>query len=129
MPADFRRVQDLALLLVRWGLLGALAYVTVSVETVPSPVPILVPAVLGLYALVLTVLFVGGWRGTRGFAYVQSAGDLLLVAGAMLLAPTLTRPAYAALLGVAVVIGLRRFLWPHALGYAVAAGAVGALAM
>ena len=126
MVGDYRRVQDLVLVLARWLLVGALILAGQDAPEMLAPLPVL--GGLGLYALFFTIAFVGGWAGTRLFAYLQSLGDLAAIAAVLYLVPGLGVPAYAVLLGVAVVIGLRRFPWVPALGYAVLASAVGFLA-
>ncbi len=125
MVRDYSRIQDLVLVLARWGLLGLLAYLTVETPEALVPLPLL--GVLGAYALLLTIFFLGGWAATRGFAHVQSVGDLAVVVAALVLAPALAGPAFAALLVVAALIGLRRLPWPHTLAYAIVALGVGVL--
>ncbi len=126
MVRDFRRVQDLTLVLARWAVFGGLTYAMLQLPDLPVPLPFV--GALGLYALFLTIVFIGAWAGTVGFAHVQSIGDLGLVTAALVLAPDLLLPVYVALLAVAVLIGLRRFRWAPTLGYAALAVAVGAAA-
>src|SRR5712692_7197280 len=124
---DFRRVQDLVLMIARWLLLAALVYAIAQAPGEPLvPLPILVA--FGLYTLFITIAFLGGWIGTTGFAYIQSVGDLALVAGTLFLAPALLDRTYMVLLVVAALIGLRRFAWGPTMGFAVLAAGVGTLA-
>jgi HD-GYP domain-containing protein (c-di-GMP phosphodiesterase class II) len=128
MVGDFRRVQDLVLILVRWAVFAGLLFATLELPGVLLPLPLI--GAVGMYALFLTIVFIGAWAGTTGFSHVQSIGDLALVAAAFALLPP-TEGAnylvatYLALLVVATMIGLRRFPWAHTLGYAVLAAAVG----
>jgi putative nucleotidyltransferase with HDIG domain len=124
MVRDFRRVQDLVLVLVRWGVFGGLLYAMLEQPDLLVPMPFI--GALGMYALFLTIVFIGAWAGTVGFAHVQSLGDLALVAAAFGLAPNLLTPTYIALLVVAALVGLRRFPWTPTMGYAALAVAVGA---
>jgi HD-GYP domain-containing protein (c-di-GMP phosphodiesterase class II) len=127
MVRDLGRVQDLVLILVRWAVLGVVGNAALETPDAPLlPVPLL--AALGMYTLVLTILFVGAWAGSRGFAHIQSVGDLALVAAVIVQAPGLVRPAYAALLALAVILGLRRFPWAQTVAYAALALVVGYLA-
>src|SRR4051812_37109874 len=123
MVRDFRRVQDLALVLVRWAVFGGLLYAMLELPELLVPLPII--GALGMSTLFLTIVFIGAWAGTAGFAHVQSLGDLGLVAAAFVLAPNLLTPAYLVLLVVAVLIGMRRFPWIYTLGYGALAVAVG----
>jgi HD-GYP domain-containing protein (c-di-GMP phosphodiesterase class II) len=124
MVRDFRRLQDLVLVLVRWAVFGGLLYAMLELPDLLVPLPII--GALGMYALFLTIVFIGAWAGTAGYAHVQSIGDLALVAAAFVLAPNLLLPTYLVLIVVAVLIGLRRFPWAHTAGYAVVAAIVGA---
>jgi HD-GYP domain-containing protein (c-di-GMP phosphodiesterase class II) len=133
MVRDFGRVQDLVLVLVRWAILAGVGYASLDAEELLVPIPLL--GALALYSLVMTILYIGAWAGSRSFAHIQSVGDLALVALAYALplatgtpGPGLVRPAYVALLVVAVLIGMRRFSWPHTMAYAAVALVVGFLA-
>ncbi|HZR97682.1 MAG TPA: HD domain-containing phosphohydrolase [Chloroflexota bacterium] len=126
MMRDFRRVQDLVLVLARWAVFAGLLSATLEMPNLIVPLPLV--GALGLYALFLTIVFVGAWAGTAGFGHVQSLGDLGLVAAAIVLAPNLLTATYLALLVVALLIGMRRFPWPPTAGYAVLAAAVGTAA-
>src|SRR4051812_15077728 len=126
MVRDFRRVQDLVLVLVRWAVFGGLLFATLELPELIVPLPLV--GALGLYALFLTIVFIGAWAGTSVFAHVQSLGDLGLVAATLVIAPNLQVPTYFVLVIVAVLIGMRRFPWSLTLGYAVLAVAVGAAA-
>jgi putative nucleotidyltransferase with HDIG domain len=120
---DYQRVQDLALVVARWLLLGAL--LLAEPEDAEGTRPLLLVAVLGLYALFLTIAFVGAWAGSRIFAYLQSVGDLAALAVAFALAPDLVGRIYVVLLAAAVVIGLRRLPWPATLFFAALASGAG----
>src|SRR5690349_14072722 len=117
MVRDFRRVQDLVLVLVRWAVFGGLLFATLELPDLVVPLPLI--GALGLYVLFLTIVFIGSWAGTPVFAYVQSLGDLGLVAATLVLAPNVQTATYFALLVVAALIGMRRFPWPQSIGYAV----------
>jgi putative nucleotidyltransferase with HDIG domain len=123
---DFQRVQDLALIVARWLLLGAL--LLAFSEDAEGLIPLGLVGGIALYCLFLTIAFVGGWAGTRLFAYFQSLGDLAVLAALLVLAPSLLGRVYVVLLGVAGVIGLRRLPWGATAGFAVLAGLVGLVA-
>jgi HD-GYP domain-containing protein (c-di-GMP phosphodiesterase class II) len=126
MLRDNPRVQDLVLVVARWAVLGGLVLVNTETPEPLIPLPILVG--LGMYALFITIAFIGAWAGSRLFAYVQSVGDLAVVAAALILASNILGRAYIALLVVAALIGLRRFPWRTTVGFAVLAAIVGVLA-
>src|SRR5207248_4361927 len=84
MLRDNPRVQDLVLVVARWAVLGGLVFVNLETPEPLIPLPILVG--LGMYALFITIAFIGAWAGSRLFAYVQSVGDLAVVAAALILA-------------------------------------------
>ncbi len=130
MLRDNPRIQDLVLVVARWAVLGGLVYLNAnaSAEGAEPLVPLPVLVGLGLYALFLTIAFIGAWAGSRLFAYVQSVGDLAAVAAVLILAADLLGRAYIALLVVGALIGLRRFPWAPTVGFAALAGLLGLLA-
>ena len=60
MPNDYRRVQDLALVVARWLLLGALLLSFLDEPDAVVPLPLV--AGLGLYSLFLTIAFYFAYR-------------------------------------------------------------------
>src|SRR5215210_5556058 len=109
MVGDFRRIQDLVLVLLRWGIFGGLLYG--MFEAPDSQVPLPLIGALGMYTLFLTIVFIGAWGGSTGFGHLQCVGDLGLVLATLVLAPNLITASYVALVAVGTLIGLRRFTW------------------